>query len=71
MFESIPVKHKGRSTDTQGYRRGSEETISTAAHSESWLALAQKPNGRVICIWDSDPGQASYQLFEFELGNVP
>jgi len=56
------------STD-HGYSWGDEETISMQTHPESWPALAQRADGSVICVWDSDPGEVSsiYYLYSSKL----
>ncbi|MHB8860017.1 MAG: NosD domain-containing protein [Thermoleophilia bacterium] len=53
----------------RGYTWGSPQMISIAGHSETWPALAQRPDGSLIAVWDSDPSQVSnvYYLYSSRL----
>ena len=53
----------------KGFTWGAPQMISMAGHSETWPALAQRPDGSLIAVWDSDPGQVSsvYYLYSSRL----
>lgn len=53
----------------RGYTWGNPQMISLAGYSESWPALAQRPDGSLIAVWNSDPSQVSnmYYLYSSRL----
>lgn len=53
----------------RGCTWGSPQMISMAGHSETWPAIAQRPDGSLIAVWDSDPSQVSnvYYLYSSRL----